>query len=95
MPLVGVALESEQDDAEEEEEEAVEEDTGSVLDEDEAVVKASEVVDGEDDPEAGQAGKEFTDKKHESQFCLETNIPAEGDQDGADEPPTQEEEGRQ
>lgn len=73
----------------------MEKDTGPVLDEDEdeTVVKASEVVDGEDDPVAGQAGEEFTDKKHESQFCLETNIPAEGDPDRADEPTTQGEKG--
>lgn len=71
----------------------MEEDSGPVLDEDEAAVKASEVVEGDDDPESGQAGEEFTDKKHETQFCLETNVPAEEDPDEPDEPTTQGEEG--
>ncbi|XP_063080065.1 U3 small nucleolar RNA-associated protein 25 homolog [Engraulis encrasicolus] len=44
-----------------------------------------EVLDEAGDKKADQGGEEFTDKKHESQFCLETNIPTEGDPDTAEE----------
>ncbi|KAG5266073.1 hypothetical protein AALO_G00249490 [Alosa alosa] len=87
----GSGLESEQDGVEEEEvADEEEDDPGPVLKEDE--VEAGGALDGDDDPEVGQAGDEFTDKKHESQFCLESNITAEGDPDEADDTTTQGEE---
>lgn len=84
-------LESEQDG--EEEDDTKEKEVDPVLKGVEAVVEAGGALDGVDDREGGQAGDEFTDKKHESQFCLETNIPTEGDPDGEDDTTTEGDEG--
>ena len=84
-------LESEQDG--EEEDDTKEKEVNPVLKGVEAVVEAGGALDGVDDREGGQAGDEFTDKKHESQFCLETNIPTEGDPDGEDDTTTEGDEG--
>ncbi|KAL2099200.1 hypothetical protein ACEWY4_005680 [Coilia grayii] len=92
----GSELELEQDGEEEEEEEEEEEpevvEATPILKGDEAAVEVDEALDGDGDKSGQQGGGEFTDKKHESQFSLETNIPAEGDPDTAEDATTEGEE---